>query len=333
MASRTTLAPPPTQEQLEVAQMMALANQHHFTCFPKEKILAELGRALVKRMIKRRGHMVYQMVAFNLPYFPRELLKEILPQSSVTEESPKRMAWELTSLSEIASTLSPLLARSPYVCAGSTKAFRTKSERVIRVVAKMMPPLEVVHEVSSGGVERFYLNGMYTLATENGELHFPKDNNRRELEIEGSLEKSLREEVLKDVRQLGNEGHPISPNWWRQLGDHEKANEVEKSLAQSLDAFQNRKNRHKKAPAAQQRAQRTSTSAFEINRITNERRVSIGKGKATTMYLVRWAGYDASWEPWRISGQAGDPIETWEPARLLNGTLALREWKEGRHPN
>lgn len=239
---KSKLMTAPTQEEKEVAQMMALASQHHFTCFPKEKLLAEIGHAVARRMMKRRGHMVYQMMAFNLPYFPRELLKEILPQRSVVEDSPKRMAWELTSLAEIGSTLGPIMRKSSFVCAGSTRAFRTKSERVIRVVAKLMPPMEIAHEVSGSGAERCYLNGMYVLATENGELHFPKDNDRRELVIERSLEASLREETLNDVRELGKGGFPLSPGWWRQLGEEERAQEVEKSLEQHSRACQN--NRH-----------------------------------------------------------------------------------------
>lgn len=307
--------------------MVALANEHHFSCVPKEKLLAELGHALAKRMIKRRGDQVYQMLAFSLPYFPRELLKEIFPKESLTEESPKKVTWELTSVSEIASAIAPLLQKSSYPCAGSTKAFRTKSERVVRVVAKMMPPMEVAHEVSSSGMERLYLNGMYVLATENGELHFPKDNQRRELLIETKLEQALREETLRDVKELGSGGLLLSPSWWRQLGNEEKATEMEKSMAaQNEKLLQRMKNKDPGARAVKRKPQ-TSNSTFEIDRITGEKNVS---GKAKKLYLVRWAGYNASWEPWRISGLPGETIETWEPARLLKNTVALKEWKE-RH--
>lgn len=46
-------------------------------------------------------------------------------------------------------------------------------------------------------------------------------------------------------------------------------------------------------------------------------------------YLVRWTGYDPSWEAWRLPGRGsvGDPVESWEPARNLAGTRALAEWE------
>lgn len=314
-----------TQEETEIKEMKKLADLHHFTCFPKDKLLAELGQAVVKRMVKRRGDLVYQMMAFNLPYFPRDMLEEVFPAESVIIESEKKISWELTTVDAIAQALTPLMKKSSYVCAGSTKAFRTRSERVIRVVAKLMPPLEVSHEVLTCGGERCYLNAMYLLATEEGELHYPKDNNRRELEIEPEMERRLRKEVLKDVRQLGNDGFPLSPSWWRQLGEDAKAQEVEKLLTEVGTPGLGKRHKRGKMKEGVAKTASTSTSAFEIDRIMSEKKVA---NKAKKMYLVRWAGYDAAWEEWRISGQPGEPIETWEPARLLQNTIALREWKE-----
>lgn len=46
-------------------------------------------------------------------------------------------------------------------------------------------------------------------------------------------------------------------------------------------------------------------------------------------YLVRWRGYDPTWEAWRLPGRGapGDPIESWEPAAHLMGTRALAQWE------
>ena len=44
-------------------------------------------------------------------------------------------------------------------------------------------------------------------------------------------------------------------------------------------------------------------------------------------YRVRWAGYRPSWEKWRVSGEVGGPIETWEPRLHLEGSEALVLWE------
>ena len=35
-------------------------------------------------------------------------------------------------------------------------------------------------------------------------------------------------------------------------------------------------------------------------------------GAARAYYLVEWEGYDPSWEAWRIQGEPGTPLCTWE---------------------
>lgn len=295
--------------------LRALAAKYNFSLIPKDSLLRELGYGIAKRMVKRRGNDVYQMLGFNLPYFPRELLKEIFPTSSVSEESPKQMCWVLATHQEL-NSLSPLLQKSCCVCAGLTKAFQSASERVIRVVAKLMPPFEITHEVSGMGAEKCFLNGMYLLATEAGELHMPKGNNRRELEVPMQTCQELRKGVREDVLLLGQQGASLSPGWWRHLGDEERARSAEEALANSSI---NRRTRVRTRRAA-------STESFEIEAIVSEE--MRGRSK---MYLVRWAGYEASWEPWRINGQPGEPIETWEPAHLVKNTEALEAWIERTH--
>lgn len=303
--------------------MRALADAYNYALLSKEKLLQELGQGIAKRVLKRRGWEVYQMLAFSLPYFPRMLLRETFPVSSVTEESEKRMCWVLKSAEEMSSVI-PLLRRSSYTCAGLTKVFQARSERVIRVVAKLMAPFEIVHEVSSNGAEKCYLNGMYVLATEAGELHFPKDNQRRELQFPMAECRALLEEIKEDARQLGCGGSPLSPGWWRLLGDEEKAREMEQTMANPA-----RQRRGRLRRETRPRQPRVTSEAFEIDAIVSEKMI----GKQKKFYLVRWSGYDVSWEPWRISGQPWEPIESWEPAHRLVNTIALQAWRERAHSN
>lgn len=306
-----------------MAQSRAMAAAQHLSLVSKDTLLVEMGRSIARRMVKRTGAHIYQMLTCSLPYFPRDLLREIIPQTCVKEETAKIIHWELTTVTEVEQVLGPILEKSGYVCVGSTKAFRSKSERVIRVAAKLMCPFEITHQVSGFGAERCYLNGMYTLVTQDGEMHFPKDNQRRELAVPMEEQLALRKGVKAEMSEIGQQGYPLSPSWWRQLGNEVKATEAEQLLA-SPTACRMRKGQ-KKTAAPDHR--RVSQETFEIESIVGEKR---GRGKMKIMYLVRWAGYDASWEPWRINGQLGDPIETWEPAQRLTGTAALEVWRTTR---
>lgn len=301
-------------------KLRAMASAHRHVLFPKDKLLVELGQAIGRRMVKRSGEQIYQMLTCTLPYFPKEVIQEAFPAHSMRVESRSKTRWELTSSLEVAQSLGPLLQRSSYICAGSTKAFRTPSERVIRVVAKLMAPFEISHEVAKNGTERCYFNGLYALVTQDGEFHFPKDNQRRELSVTPEERASLRLAVIADMEVLGRAGHPLSPNWWRQLGDENKAMLVERQLTSNAT--------RSRMGARGARPRRVTTESYDIEAITGEKK---GKGKGQTMYLVRWAGYHETWEPWRLSGQPGDPIETWEPAQRLRETEALHAWKTRTH--
>ena len=52
---------------------------------------------------------------------------------------------------------------------------------------------------------------------------------------------------------------------------------------------------------------RFTKESFEVEQILAQKKVS---SKAKVLYLVRWVGYDPSWEALRISGSRGDPIDT-----------------------
>ena len=79
-----------------------------------------------------------------------------------------------------------------------------------------------------------------------------------------------------------------------------------------------------------------SKGTFDIECIVDERSVeglsSVCDEQPQTEYLVRWAGYKRSWEPWRIHGEVGTPIETWEPRQKVVRTEALEKWQsDQRH--
>ena len=91
----------------------------------------------------------------------------------------------------------------------------------------------------------------------------------------------------------------------------DKATEMEALLAQP----QNRAQRIKQ-PALK-------STTFVIAEILEEVQT---EGRAKAWYLVRWEGYQPDWEAWRIHGEEGSPIETWEPLRNVYRTEAHQRW-------
>lgn len=315
----------------KVQKLMRLAQSLGFVCLEARSLKAELGNAIGARMLKRSGENLHQMVTVALPYFPRMLMEELIPTEMVVKDEWNEKAWKLSTMSSIDSILGPILATSKYVCSGAAKAFQTRSQPVIRLLAKLLPDVEITHYRGGGLQEKLYINTMYALVTEHGEIHWPKDENNRELKFTATRVAEVRHAVLQDLREMGQKGRPLSAPFWRQLGEEEKAKEVEQQLHANLQLRQNR--------ACSFNVRRTegsplwnrllappiySKETYEIDQIVAEKKSS---SKAKRFFLVRWAGYDPTWEQYRINGQLGDPIETWEPLSVLAGTQALVDWK------
>ena len=313
----------------EVTQMLALAAKHGYTCQPHAELLKELGRSIASRMTPRRGAAIYQMMAFSMHAFPLQALEKIFSGQHLTAESAAAMEWKLPTVLSLSQVLGPVLSRSGYVCAGATRAWRTPSQPVIRQVATLLPEAEMTL-VKMPGASRWqlYVNMMYAIVTEHGEIAWPKDNARREIQFSAAEEKEVRQQVLADMLALGGRGEPLSPAWWRQLGEEEKAREVELQLNPPRPPRKQKQlsgaaaSTGRKAPAVKRT--RFTKETYEIDRILAEKTVST---KERVVYLVRWAGYDPSWEPARVSGAPGGALKTWEPLLLLQGTVALREWR------
>jgi hypothetical protein len=195
----------------------------------------------------------------------------------------------------------------------------------------VLPDFEISHYLTGDGLDRVHLGFMYVIATEHGELHWPKDSTRREIAFDQQTEANVRERILSDMMRLGERGEPLAPGFWRQLGNPEKAVAVEAEIAAPrprvmknprVKEVRVRETKEKKVKRC-----RFTKDEFEIDQILAERKVS---SKEKVVFLVRWSGYDPTWEGARISGEVGGPIETWEPLLLLAGTEALQEWRESR---
>ena len=196
-----------------------------------------------------------------------------------------------------------------------TRAVQPPSEKVVRVLSTLMVPLEICHTMQEHGAERLHINAAYVLFDNFAELHAPKDSTQRELQISSELEARLRQQVLQDVFALSAQNVPLSAEWWRQLGMEETAQQVEQGLV-----------------TASQRARAEARAAltgpeYNIDRIVKEVPTA---GAAKIWFLVQWEGYNPDWERWRISGQEGEPLQTWEPLKIVRRTEAYSSWQAAK---
>ncbi|KAL1525795.1 hypothetical protein AB1Y20_020635 [Prymnesium parvum] len=299
----------------EIREFLAKADALGYSCTPITKLVKSLGTSIALRMTSRRGVNVYQTATYFIDNFPLSAIQKILAWAPHTMVS--RGAWTASTYSCMRQMVGDIIDEVRYDCAGLTRALRTPSEAVIRVVATLLPGMEITW--SGQEVDRIHVNFMFALADETGEIHPPKDAKRREVALGPGLEQELREQVLLDLAQMSERGYPLSPGFLRQLGEEGKAQYVEAMLhnaevqRQSLVSLP--------APLlGKKRRLPQRKDTFEVDEI-------VGEEKKTRHYLVRWKGYHPSWEVWRAAGEVGGPVETWEPERNVWRTEAFAAWQ------
>ena len=154
------------------------------------------------------------------------------------------------------------------------------------------------------GVQRLYFNFMYAISDQAGELHLPKDNNRIEIAFSQFDLHEIRAQVATDAALLGAKGLPLSAEWWRIVGNTEEAL-VAEALVQNFST----------QPPAQSGKRRQAKNRYNVEAVLN-------LNSTGNWALVRWEGYHPSWEAWRIHGDQGTPLQTWEPVSYVRRTAA-----------
>lgn len=162
--------------------LMRMAEALGYSLLPVKKLRKEIATAIGTRMRKREGLELYQTLAFTLPAIPKHGLDQILPRQlvAVSGTEGRKTTWVATTYPQIRMILEPLLSECDFFCVGITRGLKTKSERVIRVIAMPIPVVEFEHAEQARGLDRLTINMQYVLATETGELHKPKDERRRD---------------------------------------------------------------------------------------------------------------------------------------------------------
>ena len=306
-----------TIRQEKISQMMTLATECGFACEALTTYRQMLATEIASHMVHRRAFAVYQSVGFNIPLFSRQAALEICGEPNMTIQTEHQLQWKLTRVPDCGHLLEPILSSlgCGSLCAGMSRALLAESEVTAMVIATVMPTLQIQWDRMANGVGRLKINYFYVLSDMDGEMHAPKDENRRELELADDLIQDLRVRILMDARAMIDRGYPMASGWYRQLGRHAKADEIEEcEIAGTKPA--------KPVPPPKLKLKKNH---FNIECILEERKST---GKAKVWFLVQWEGYNPKWEQWRIYGMVGDPLTTWERLSTVKNTEAYSAWKQ-----
>ena len=207
-----------TKTEQKIAQMMELAAETGFVCEPVTKYRQEFLTAISSHLIHRSGKNVYQSPAFSIPMFSREAaLNNFGEANLVTNKAGTLTSWRIDDIAELSTIFGEMPSETGKLSAGLTRALKTENQKVVRVLATIIPTFEMSVVQMPRGVDRMYLNFYYVLSDEGGEVHFPKDNERREIEFSQAMETAIRQKIMADARRLVRQGAPLSAAWLRQL--------------------------------------------------------------------------------------------------------------------
>ena len=94
-------------------------------------------------------------------------MEEFLPTEARQEEAGT-IWWELTSMDALLSLIPILSSASESNCAGLSKYFQAKSQPVFRVMATLMPDMEITYTPTDPDMGKVLFRGQYALVTEMG---------------------------------------------------------------------------------------------------------------------------------------------------------------------
>ena len=260
-----------TARERKINQMLELAEELGYSCTSHEVYLKDLATNIAAHLRNRSGLATSQTACWSEANFPLDLARQLFAMASVQPSTSRgTTTWLCENMQQVDAVFGSLFEDHHHMCYGATKALQAPSEPVIRVLATMMPPVEISHVVLARGVIRLQINMMFVLIDEHGEMHAPKDNERREIELQQDLISELRAQAAKDAACLADLGAQLSAGWYRQLGREQ--------AAQMAEAMVLNFNNH---PIPAKGKRRRAADVYDVERIVEVR------GKWA---LVEWKG-------------------------------------------
>ena len=124
--------------------LLAQATKLGLCVTPQQQMEQDFFLSISKRMVPRMGSNVYQMVSYTLEGFPAEAVRALIPNEfQAAHSTSTHVEWSLDFQAMRRVLGDQMAALRKNLSAGISRGQMAPSESYIRVVATMLPPLEV----------------------------------------------------------------------------------------------------------------------------------------------------------------------------------------------
>ena len=187
----------------------------------------ELMTVIAEHLAPRLEDQVSQVASFTFPIISMQGLVETLGQPS--QETREGYIWKLETPASIRASLSRTFSKfsKELKVHGLSKPLQKPSDNYVRMIATLLPTIEIHVESDGFSMDRLWVNMMNLLIDDAGEMHLPKD--RRELVMDKALTDEIMATAHADLRAMHAAGVILSPNFLRQIGEEEAARELERA--------------------------------------------------------------------------------------------------------
>ena len=180
----------------------------------------ELIHELQARMVFRTSENVYQAPACTIPLFGRSHAVAFFANLPRQVDTKEVVTWDVSDPDLIAPLLTPFTDAHAN-CIGQSKAMGcTKLNPFVNVVSTLFNM--VASSVCRGGRDLMYVNALYILMNDVGEIDYPKTKEKRPIAMSWEDEQRLRTIVQRDLESMAQADFALSSAFLRMLGEEWK---------------------------------------------------------------------------------------------------------------
>ena len=189
------------KEDPRLVEFFSMASALGYSVTKNQRLEQEFVLAISNRLVPRKGDKIYQVAAFTLTSFPLQVLEMLIPgRHKLGGATATAVSWSVTSTPSVREIIGEIMTSLRNLSSGTSRGQMTESESVIRVLATMLvsdsSPLSISWWQPIEGTARVSINFMYVLMQGTGDMHPPKDNDRREILLTAAEQQAVRAAAL-----------------------------------------------------------------------------------------------------------------------------------------